>query len=375
MGSTSTIESSLPPTPKDEPLELDLQPQSAPVQSKGSVPFPPFEPVSRPLSAKHPLRASMRPGMPSRQHSTGHSRGAGSLQISLPASASTSHLVPSPVDTRPTRPVHMIRKKSGEVVKPSLKQRSMSTPDLTRSVEDSPEASEEGRAFGEERSKSVRFAGTSDGSPLANVVLFLRNQKPAAVSKTADGQPDETETEADTDAEASDFVEFRTRKIDLAKQADDARQIQLEGGSRVPRVRCDFSPDARNALNGEHVVLERAELASNNGSLCLQGTTIVRNVAFQKWVAVRFTLDHWQYVPFPFVMCCGSSADQTEPCPRCPVAMLGMCRLRRPAMKAGIDSASTSSSKTTSESSKSVSSSCVSASRSTGENGGTQTMG
>lgn len=298
MSSTSTIESSLPPTPKDEPLELDLNSFG---KGKGSIPFPPYEPVARPLSAKHPLRASMatsRPNHPGRQHSGGHIRGQGSLQLSMPGSASTSHLVPSPVDSRPSRPSAMIRKKSGEVVKPSLKQRSMSTPDLTRQAETSPTGSNnsEDKPFGEERSKSVRFADSEDtpGSMLNNVVLFLQNQKPAAVSKAADPDNHLTETETEGETDASDFVQFRTRKNAAARALDDAREIQLEGGSRVPRVRCDFSPDARNALHGEMVVMERAELKTVNGSLCLQGTTIARNVAFQKWVAIRFTMDHWQ---------------------------------------------------------------------------------
>lgn len=295
MSSTSTVESSLPPTPKDEPLELDLMDTG---KGKGSIPFPPYNPVARPLSAKHPLRTSMapqRPNMPGRQHSGGHTRGPGSLQLSMPGSASTSQLVHSPIDTRPSRPSAMIRKKSGEVVKPSLKQRSMSTPDLSRQAENSPPMHQD-KTFGEERSKSVRFADSEDtpGSMLNNVVLFLQNQKPAAVSKAADpdGHLTETETEADTDA--SDFVQFRTRKNAAARAVDDARDIQLEGGSRVPRVRCDFSPDARHALHGEMVVMERAELKTVNGVLSLQGTVIVRNVAFQKWVAVRFTMDHWQ---------------------------------------------------------------------------------
>jgi hypothetical protein len=190
----------------------------------------------------------------------------------------------------------MIRKKSGEVVKPSLKQRSMSTPDLTRLPEESPDFQDTGRTFGEERSKSVRFADNGDtpGSTLANVVLFLQNSKPAAVSKAADPDNHLTETETEADTDASDFVQFRTRKNAAARAQDDARDIALEGGSRVPRVRCDFSPDARHALDGEMVVMERADLRTVNGSLCLQGTAIVRNVSFQKWVAIRFTMDHWQ---------------------------------------------------------------------------------
>lgn len=300
LDSTSTLDSSLPPTPRDEPLELDAM-TPTPAVEKASIPFPPFEPTPRPVGSNHPLRGSLSPPRPSvlRQHSasgSGHHRGAGSLQLNIPGSASTSELVPSPADYRPTRPTAMIRKKSGEVVKPSLKLRAMSVPDMTRLKEEEEPAEEDApisRPFGEERSKSVRFADAAEdapGSTLANVVLFLHNSRPVAVSKTMDGEAlTETETEADTDA--SDFVHFRTRKNAAAKAQDDAREISLEGGSRVPRVRCDFSP---HALDGEMVVMERAELTTVNGVLCMQGTAIVRNVAFQKWVAVRFTMDHWQ---------------------------------------------------------------------------------
>ena len=195
----------------------------------------------------------------------------------------------------------MIRKKSGEVVKPSLKIRSMSTPDLSRQKEgsDTSTPDEEGRDFPDERSKSVRFAGGDEGDAqaLESVVLFLREQKPLAVGRAADpdhvGFVTDTETEAD-DTDASDFVQFRTRRNAAARAADEAGQIMLEGGSRVPRIRTDFSPDARGSLQNEFVVLERVELVTGPGPLCLRGTMIVRNVAFQKWVTVRFTLDHWQ---------------------------------------------------------------------------------
>ena len=195
----------------------------------------------------------------------------------------------------------MIRKKSGEVVKPSLKARSMSTPDLSRqgdASEPSTPENERDRGFPEERSKSVRFAGADedDGHALESVVLFLQEQKPAAVGKAAD--PDQagmfTETETEADTEASDFVQFRTRRNAAARAADEAETIVLGGGSRVPRIRVDFAPDARGSLIREYIVLERAELTEGMGPLTMRGSVIVRNVAFQKWVTVRFTLDHWQ---------------------------------------------------------------------------------
>jgi hypothetical protein len=195
----------------------------------------------------------------------------------------------------------MIRKKSGEVVKPSLKIRSMSTPDLTRQKEGDPQTPEEeaNRDFPDERSKSVRFADADEEDPraLENVVLFLREQKVTAVGKAADpdwvGPVTDTETEAD-DTDASDFVQFRTRRNAAARAADEQGQLLLEGESRVPRLRTDFSPDARGSLDGENVLLERVELVTGPGPMCLRGTAIVRNVAFQKLVSIRFTLDHWQ---------------------------------------------------------------------------------
>ena len=195
----------------------------------------------------------------------------------------------------------MIRKKSGEVVKPSLKTRSMSTPDLSRqedvSEPSSPET-EKNRDFPDERSKSVRFADDDEGDTgaLESVVLFLREQKVTAIGKAADPERSDqvTETETENDTDASDFVQFRTKRNAAARAADEAEKIVLEGGSKVPRVRVDFAPEARGSLVDEYVVLERVELVSGVGPLSLRGSAIVRNASFQKRVGIRFTLDHWQ---------------------------------------------------------------------------------
>lgn len=177
----------------------------------------------------------------------------------------------------------------------------MSTPDLTRQQNDSAPSTpgEDDRDFPEERSKSVRFADANedaDGLALENVVLFLREQKVTAIGKAADpdraGVITDTETERDED-QMSDFVQFRTRRNAAAQKTDDDRLV-MEGGARVPRVRVDFSPESREALRRETVVMERIELATDAGPLHLKGTAIVKNLSFQKWVAVRFTLDHWQ---------------------------------------------------------------------------------
>lgn len=309
--SSGSASSSLPVTPSDDHNDLHADTPSDRYLSEG-IPFPPYAPAPRNAtpsrSAMSPARPSLINNRRSSHMSSAHRREghSGSLQM-FPQSSSTSHLpaqhIPGHHSPMP-RPASMIRKKSGEVVKPSLKQRSMSTPDLTRQKDESTPSSpgDDARDFPEERSKSVRFADTdeaADGRALENVVLFLREQKVTAIGKAADpdraGQVTDTETEIDTDADAyaSDFVQFRTRRNAAAQKTDDDRLV-MEGGSTVPRVRVDFAPESRDALRGEFVVMERVELATDAGPLHLKGTVIVRNCSFQKWVAVRFTMDHWQ---------------------------------------------------------------------------------
>jgi hypothetical protein len=199
-----------------------------------------------------------------------------------------------------------IRKKSGELVKPSLKQRSLSTPHLpirhdygaTKSEPATP--SVEGSEFGSERSKNVRFAGQDDDkSQLEYVRHFQRGSRVIALSKEGDNDAEateETETDGDTD---NSYVSFRTSRNAAAAAADEAERVVFsEYSTSVPRVRLDFAPfrpeEDKAKLATENVVLERLDLPNDAASLVLRGTVLVRNVAFQKWVAVRFTLDHWQ---------------------------------------------------------------------------------
>lgn len=205
---------------------------------------------------------------------------------------------------RPTS--SFIRKKSGEVLKPSLKRRSLSTPHLpirqeggfTKSEPPTPGINTDD--FEDQRHKNVRFAGSdNDQEKLENVVLFLSQQKVTAVSKAADGEDGaypvtETETEADTDA--NEYIAFRARRAQEAREIDSAEKfIFADGTSTVPRIAVDFSPAGRQGLKDLNVILERAELPHNpTDPLVLRGSVLVRNVMFQKWVVIRFTLDNWQ---------------------------------------------------------------------------------
>jgi hypothetical protein len=164
-----------------------------------------------------------------------------------------------------------------------------------------PAPAEDDRDFGSDRHKNVRFAGSSgdQGARLESVVLFLREQKVTAVSKTADGEegmypPTETETEADTDAR--EYAAFRRKRNAALQSQDEGEKFAFgDRSSVVPKVRLDFSPMSNSGgLKDHNVILERAEMSSASEPVALRGTILVRNVAFQKWVAVRFTMDDWQ---------------------------------------------------------------------------------
>lgn len=206
-----------------------------------------------------------------------------------------SATLPSPdnrefIESTYVRPTDLVRKKSGEVVKSSLKVRSMSTPDLGRRSSDGSDTDKKATRSTRdlrEHAKSVRFSDRR----LESVVLFLREQKVTAISSAA-ADPS-TETEDDNDTDLSDYVHFRTRRNGNGRSDD--KEVEIDIGSRVPRVRTDFGPGTQGLLDYENVLLERVEIV-NGVSLALRGTVIARNVAFQKFVAVRFTLDHWQTV-------------------------------------------------------------------------------
>lgn len=163
-----------------------------------------------------------------------------------------------------------------------------------------PAPADDDRDFGSDRHKNVRFAGSADGegARLESVVLFLREQKVTAVSKTADGEegmypPTETETEADTDAR--EYAAFRRKRNAALQSQEEAEKFAFgEGSSVVPKARLDFSPMNKDGLKDHNVILERVEMPSTSEPVALRGTILVRNVAFQKWVAVRFTMDDWQ---------------------------------------------------------------------------------
>ncbi|KAJ6497113.1 carbohydrate-binding module family 21 protein [Mycena vitilis] len=172
---------------------------------------------------------------------------------------STSHIPPSlPQPPSPPRaaddPPRMVRKKSGQPVKSSLK----STAPRVRG------------------SLSVVIGGGSSKSapstPRAvhfdtqeHVKLFLAEQKPLAVSR--DGSPTD-----DTSGTEGEFPEWIFGRGDQG--------------------RLEMAVDVPPPPNEVDVKLQTLVMSEDRTSVT--GTVAVRNLAFDKWVAVRFTFDDWQ---------------------------------------------------------------------------------
>ncbi|KAG1736879.1 carbohydrate-binding module family 21 protein [Suillus paluster] len=152
-----------------------------------------------------------------------------------------------------------IRNKSGQPIKPSLKHvklPSLSIPTGSGVVQSEPTTPT--------HSKAVHF-----DAKLEHVKLFLAKQKPLAVSRDHDPATDTSGTE-------SDFPSFVRGLPD-----DSEKQIELHicNMPSVPPV-------------GADVILQGLTLSQNDKTVI--GRVRVRNIAYEKWVAARFTLDSWQ---------------------------------------------------------------------------------
>ena len=127
----------------------------------------------------------------------------------------------------------------------------------------------------------MHFAEKDSG--LETIRVFNRTGKPASLSK-----PPGEETETETEAESSSypFPVLSTSPIASTASAMLLHEIDnsVERSSPVPKP--NPSPYANVFL--ETLALPRTRPPT------LRGTVLVRNIAFEKVVAVRFTLDEWQ---------------------------------------------------------------------------------
>lgn len=153
-----------------------------------------------------------------------------------------------------------IRNKSGQPIKPSLKHAklpSLSIPTGGAVVQSEPTTPT--------LSKAVHF-----DAKLEHVKLFLSKQKPLAVSRDRDPATDTSGTE-------SDFPSF------VRGSPDDSTEKQIE-----LQIRNMPSVPPRDA----DVFVQGLTLSQSDKTII--GRVRVRNIAYEKWVAARFTLDLWQ---------------------------------------------------------------------------------
>ncbi|KIJ57260.1 carbohydrate-binding module family 21 protein [Sphaerobolus stellatus SS14] len=196
------------------------------------------------------------------------------LHLDLPPTL----IVPPP---RPTSAqATFVRKKSGELVKPSLKSSSSYLRQRTKSAPATPSA--EPRPL-PPTPKSVHF-----DTQLEYVKFFLAEQKPKAVSRA--GSPSAYETsEGDTTDTGYPFPPAHPQPSPTMIRL---KPIALPA-PLVPGVPWTF--DVRlEAVSLDTTSQNGCPVDSASPSLCLTGAVLVRNIAFSKLVFIRFTLDGWE---------------------------------------------------------------------------------
>ena len=125
--------------------------------------------------------------------------------------------------------------------------------------------------------KNVHFAESDDG--LESVRVYNRSGKPANISRPAG---EETETETEAEPSAYPFPQSSPGPSPLAVH------------SSLPTLDPDHTTQLPNSSNPHaNIYVESLSLPKSRPA-ALYGSVLVRNIAFEKQVALRFTLDNWE---------------------------------------------------------------------------------
>ena len=219
----------------------------------------------RDLQRSRNSSAATPPWIPRRLASTLSSRRISSHLVSVVTDFNDgTHSPPRTAMRMPPLP----RKKSGEPLKSSLKLKGTPSRGSLTVIADPVNSSTSKSAPATLSHKGVRFH-----SQLEHVKLFLAKQKPLAVSR--DGNLTDT---SGTESEFPPSI--------IHARGDDLKERPLV----MHRIDVPIAPSpAEDTCN---VVVENIELVGTT----IEGIVRVRNLAFEKWIAVRFTLDKWQTI-------------------------------------------------------------------------------
>ena len=123
---------------------------------------------------------------------------------------------------------------------------------------------------------------------LEQIKFFNKDHKPSVISRG--GSPEDTEEESEFFSSGPDQQLARRKFYPGSSEEEKIRQTLVLEQLNIPLRNALAQPN--EVLGSNDVKLEKIGLSAD--AKLIEGAVIVRNIAFEKWVSVRFTFDRWQ---------------------------------------------------------------------------------